>query len=177
MLGLNTVKAVQEYLVNKITPLVFLTLNFGNLVLEFYNPKQKDVPAPILMNWARTYLQNKNMNKTMFELNRFYNAYHNFVDYIKSESRRKQLRHFVHALAEPGLLTPYGLSLITLHYKGDPRDAETAIEVLCPMMGFDMDRYSNNTIGFLTFSDNKLFIFSFRYILNLDVFHLNINNN
>jgi hypothetical protein len=156
MLGLNTVKAVQDYLVNKITPRVFLTLNFGNLVLEFYNPKQKDVPGPVLMTWAQTYLRNKNMTKTMFELNRFYNAYHNFVAYVQSDMKRKQLRHFVHALAEPGLLTTYGLSLITLHYKGDPRDAHTQVEVLCPILGFDMDRYSNNTIGFLTFSDKKI---------------------
>lgn len=156
MLGLNTVNAVQDYLVNRITPRVFITLNFGNLVLEFYDPKQKDVPGPVLMNWAQTHLRNKNMTKTMFELNRFYNAYHNFIAYIQNDAKRKQLRHFVHALAEPGLLTIYGLSLITLHYKGDPRDAKTQIEVLCPMMGFDMDRYSNNTIGFLTFSDQKI---------------------
>ena len=37
MLGMNTTRAVQEYLVNRITPRIFINLNFGNLVLEFFN--------------------------------------------------------------------------------------------------------------------------------------------
>jgi hypothetical protein len=156
MLGMNTIRAVQDYLVNRITPRIFINLNFGNLVLEFFNPKQKDVPAPILTAWAQNFLRVRNMTKTMFEINRFYNAYHNFIAYIKDDYRRKQLRHFVHVFAEPGLLTPYGITLLTLHYKGDPAIINTPVEVLCPMMGFDMDRYSNNTVGFLTYSDSKI---------------------
>jgi hypothetical protein len=153
MLGINTVKAVQDYLVNRITPRIFINLNFGNLVLEFYDPKEKDVPAPILMNWGNTYLRVPNAHRTMLELNRAYNAYHNFIEYIKDDSKQKQLRHFVHALAEPGILTTFGLTLLTIQYKGDPTKLNTPISVLCPMMGFDMDRYSNTTVGFLTYSD------------------------
>jgi hypothetical protein len=153
-LGKNTISAVADHLAEMITPRVFLNLNFGNLVLEFFNPADPEYPKgkrALLQIWAK----HKRLSGLQddFELSRLYRSYHRFIRYIRDESQPKQLRHFVHALAEPGLLTTEGLTLVTLHYKEDPRDATSDIEVRCPMLGYDMERYSQNSIGFITYSD------------------------
>jgi hypothetical protein len=154
LLGKNTISAVAEHIAESITPRIFMNLNFGNLLLEFFNPADPEGPkgkTALLKLWARQ-AKITGTNDT-FELSRLYRSYHRFIRYIRDENQTKQLRHFVHALAEPGLLTEQGLTLITLHYKEDPRNATSDIEVKCPMLGYDMERYAQNSIGFLTYSD------------------------
>lgn len=154
LLGKNTITDVAKFFAEVITPRVFMNLNFGNLLLEFFDPKDKTLPGGgkrMLKLWAKhVYLSSE---LTDFELSRLYRSYHRFLQYLDDPAQKKQLRHFVHALAEPGLLTREGLTIITLHYKGDPRNAATNVEVLCPMLGFDTERYSNNAIAFLSYSD------------------------
>jgi hypothetical protein len=156
ILGFNTIPAVAKHFSDLITPRIFISLNFGNLMLEFYDPTDKDfsnVSDDLLARWAQKHLLITDMEDTRFEIRRFYISYHRFIRYINNPNQRKQMRHFVHALAEPNLLAPEGLNLVTLRYKGDPRNTNTPIEVLCPIMGLDINRYSNNSVAFLTFSD------------------------
>lgn len=156
LLGFNTISAVAKHFTDLITPRIFIHLNFGNLLLEFYDPADPDFPTPpdsVLASWSQKHLLISSIEDSKFELARFYRSYHRFIHYINDPNQRKELRHFVHALAEPDLLAPQGLTLVPLHYKGDPRVSTTPVEVLCPMMGLDINRYSNNTIGFMTFSD------------------------
>jgi hypothetical protein len=152
LLGKSTIQEVQKYLKLRITPRVFLSLNFGNLLLEFFDPTDPIPPSGILNSWALTHLQNNKRGDNDYELSRFYRSYHRFLRYIDDVTQKKELRHFVHAFAEPNILIPEGLTLITLEYQGDPRDSSTEIQVKCPMLGFDMARYSRNMIGFLTVS-------------------------
>jgi hypothetical protein len=154
-LGKNTISAVADYMAEMITPRVFLNLNFGNLLLEFFNPADQDYPKgkkAILQLWAKQKRVSGLQDE--FELSRLYRSYHRFIRYIRDETQPKQLRHFAHALAEPGLLTTTGVTLVTLHYKDDPRSATSDIEVMCPMLGYDIDRYSRNSVGFLTIGDS-----------------------
>jgi hypothetical protein len=156
ILGFNTISAVAKHFTDLITPRIFISLNFGNLMLEFYDPTDtqfSNVSDDILALWAQKHLLITDMEDTRFEIRRFYISYHRFIRYINSPNKRKQMRHFVHALAEPNLLAPEGLNLVTLRYKGDPRNTNTPIEVLCPIMGVDVNRYANNSVAFLTFSD------------------------
>jgi hypothetical protein len=151
LLGKNTVSAVAEHMISLITPRIFLNLNFGNLLLEFFKPED---PMPVMKDirrWAERGTLNPDM--TEFELSRLYRSYHRFEQYIRDPSAKKQLRHFAHALAEPRLLTEDGVTIVTLYYKGDPREVSTDVEVLCPMLGFDMQRYEKNNIAFLTYSE------------------------
>jgi len=149
LLGKSTIQEVQSYMKNRITPRVFLGLNFGNLLLEFFTPSDPEPPIGVLHNWSLKFLQNPN-TKVKEELSRLYRSYHRFLRYIDDVTQVKQLRHFAHALAEPNVLFQQGLNIITLEYKGDPRDLSTDIQVRCPMAGFDTARYSRNMIGFLT---------------------------
>ena len=158
MLGYDTADEVAEFFDLRIQPLIFLNLNFGNLVMEFYDPSDTmnngsddDVNA-----WGQKIFI-KNPIESTAELHRFYNSYRRFKDYILGvnsfEGKPKQMRHFVHALSEPGLILSEGLTLMILYYVGDPRSNEVEVNIKCPVMGLDITRYANNQIGFLTYSD------------------------
>lgn len=150
-LGKNSIPEVAELFKLLITPRVFINLNFGNLLLEFFRPEDPEPPTDILNAWALKHLQVYKPGSEP-ELSRFYRSYNRFIAYLTDPTQPKQMRHFVHALAEPGLMTPNGLNLITLEYLGDPREPGTQIEVSCPIMGLDINRYTNNNVGFITHS-------------------------
>lgn len=151
LLGKNTVTSVAEHMVSLITPRIFLNLNFGNLLLEFFKPEDPLPAMKDIRRWAERGTLNPDM--TEFELSRLYRSYTRFEQYVRDPRKKKQLRHFAHALAEPRLLTEEGVTIVTLYYKGDPRNISTEIDVLCPMLGFDMQRYEKNTVAFLTYSE------------------------
>jgi hypothetical protein len=150
ILGKNTSKDVEEFFLAAITPRIFVSLNFGNLVLEFFNPNDTVPPQTELDTWAQTHLQ-INKTGTELEISRVWRAYHRFRAYISDPSQKKQLRHFVHALAEPNLLTKQGITLLTITYDQNPREPTSTLHVSCPLMGYDFDRYASNTVGFLTY--------------------------
>ena len=150
ILGKNTSKEVEEFLLAAITPRIFISLNFGNLVLEFFNPNDSVPPQAELDTWAQTHLQ-INKSGTELEIARIWRAYHRFRAYISDPSQKKQLRHFVHAIAEPNLLTKQGITLLTITYNQNPREPTSSLKVSCPLMGYDFDRYASNTIGFITY--------------------------
>lgn len=152
-LGKNSIPEVAELFKLLITPRVFINLNFGNLLLEFFRPEDPEPPVDILNAWALKHLQVYKPGSES-ELSRFYRSYNRFIAYLTDPTQPKQMRHFVHALTEPGLMTPNGLNLITLEYLGDPREPGTQIEVSCPIMGLDINRYTNNNVGFITHSQS-----------------------
>lgn len=159
LLGVNTIMGVAQKFTELITPRVFANLNFGNLAMEFYDPSDERFPNPsdsTLSLWVQKHLLLQSMQDSKFEVARLYRSYHRFIHYINDASQRKQLRHFVHALAEPGLITPQGLTIMTLYYTGGHPTTSKDIKVLCPMMGFDINRYSTNSVGFLTYSDSGI---------------------
>jgi len=171
-LGKNSVQEVKKYFTDLITPRVFINLNFGNLLLEFFNPSNESEEVPTdneLASWGRTHLQ---INKpgTEFELSRFYRSYHNFISYINDPTKKKLLRHFVHALAEPNLLVPSGLTIVTLEYIGDPRESTSSVKVKCPSLGYNIDRYEKNNICFLTYYETGIWepLFYINRILKKD---------
>lgn len=158
MLGLNTATEVANEFNNHIKVRDFISLNFGNLVMEFYDPTDTDNNGtPDEVNkWGRENLFTQPELVTT-ELSRLYNSYRRFKQYIMGEGdftgKTKQMRHFVHALAEPGLITADGLTLMVLKYIGDPRSAEVQVQMKCPVLGLDIARYQNNRVSILTYSD------------------------
>jgi hypothetical protein len=156
LLGKSTIQEVQRHFSTLITPRVFVNLNFGNLLLEFFDPSDPAPSSDVLNSWTLKHLQIDKRGDNDYELSRFFRSYHRFIRYINDSSQKKELRHFVHALAEPDLLAPEGLTIITLEYKGDPRNLSTDIDVRCPILGFDITRYSRNMIGFLTVNSSGI---------------------
>lgn len=148
----NNVQEVMEHICASITPRIFLQLNFGNLLLEFYKPED---PLPLskqeLQGWCSRMI-GTGLVKSEFEMMRLYKSYKRFVEYIFDPQQIKQARHFFQALAE-GFLTPKGLTLIPLEYTIDPRvDAyKTQVHVKCPLLGYNLERYKENDVGFITY--------------------------
>jgi hypothetical protein len=154
-LNKNSVQEVKKYFKDLITPRVFINLNFGNLLLEFFKPSDEEPTPEELSSWAQIHLQ---INKpgTEFEISRFYRSYHRFINYINDPTKKKLLRHFIHALAEPNLLVANGLTIVTLEYIGDPREPSSTLNVKCPSMGYNIDRYERNNVCFLTYHESGI---------------------
>jgi hypothetical protein len=150
ILGRNTSEEVKNDLSKLITPRVFINLNFGNLLLEFFNPDDEEPTSSELSTWTQRHLLIYKPG-TEFEQSRFYRSYHNFISYINNPKKKKLLRHFVHILAEPGIIVKNGLTLVTLKYIGDPRESTSSVEVLCPSLGYNIDRYEKNDVAFITY--------------------------
>jgi len=149
-LGLNTSESVAELISLNITPRVFLQLNFGNLLLEFFNPSKKPDSDYELQKFGNKHLQT-DINLIKPELSRFKRSYDNFKNnYVLNSNETKQLRHFIHALAEPGLLSEHGILFIVLEYDRDPHDPNVEVDVKCPSLGIDKDRYYKNDIAYIT---------------------------
>ena len=148
LLNRNTIADVKERIIEVMIPRIFLNAHFGNLVLEFYDPTDgRTMPSTQmeLMTWAQTKLGMSVTPNNRYALLRIYNAYHQFISFIKDPMRRKDLRHIQPLLAEPGLFTPRGIQLLIMDIHGtDP------ITIKCPTFGVSMDRNRKNDIVFIS---------------------------
>ena len=149
----NTIQEVKETLLAVITPRIFINCHFGNLVLEFYNPADKNAMPPTyqeLMSWARINLNITLNSKNLYQLIRIYNSYNRFVYFINDKTQRKDLRHIQPLLSEPGLLTTNGIQLIVMD------DNEDSISIRCPIFGVAIDRHKTNDMVFISRSLKKI---------------------
>ncbi len=144
-LGMNTISEVEGYFLNliKVNLRLFLHLNFGNLLLDFFDPEY-EVTADEETEFKLISTQ-INFEGSELELDRLKRSYSNFKKYITDPSQKKQLKYFAHLLAE------IGLTILTITYKGNPRDPATEVDVSCPLLGLDMDRFNTNKVAFLTY--------------------------
>ena len=148
LLNRNTITDVKDRILEVIIPRIFINCHFGNLVLEFYDPTDgRTMPATQmeLMSWAQNNLGIAVTSKNRYALLRIYNAYHQFIMFIKDQTKRKDLRHIQPLLAEPGLFTSRGLQLLIMEDHGsDP------VTMKCPTFGVSMDRNRKNDIAFIS---------------------------
>ena len=146
LLFLNTIHQVKERILQTVVPKIFLNANFGNLVLEMYDPRDgKSMPAtPMeLRQWTQQNLGISTTANNMYALLRIYNAYHRFVAFMNDSSQRKDLRHLQPLLAEPGLFRPNGLQLIIM-------EETDTVRIKCPIFGVSMDRNRLNEFAFVS---------------------------
>ena len=149
----TTIKEVKEMIEEKIVPRIFLNANFGNLVLEFFDPTDASaMPSKGLqglMDWAQEKLKIPISSNNLYQMMRIYNAHTRFIRFIKNPRYFKdfpqpiELRHIQPLLAEPGLFTIRGIQLIILE-NNDP------VTVKCPPFGISMDRHIKNDFVFLS---------------------------
>jgi hypothetical protein len=153
-----------------ITPRIFLNLNFGNLLLEFFEPGDPEPTDQALESFSNLHLQ-LSIAQYKVELSRLYRSYRRFIHFIRgtdpsskfselipdANPKPKQYRQFFHILAEKGLLVrknmedlTNGLNIIVLEYDADPTDPGTRVQVKCPPYGYDLGRYRNNDVAFMT---------------------------
>lgn len=148
LINRNTIADVKERIIEVMIPRIFLNAHFGNLVLEFYDPTDgRTMPSTQmeLMTWAQSKLGMAVTPSNRYALLRIYNAYHQFISFIKDPLRRKDLRHIQPLLAEPGLFTAHGIQLLIMDDHGTG-----PVTIKCPTFGVSMDRNRKNDIVFVS---------------------------
>lgn len=139
----NNAEQVKARIREVITPRIFTFLNYGNLVLEFYDPGD---PAPSdgdLRTWVNRELQIDLSASNKDAALRIWKSYHHFLGFLDSP-RVKEYRQFAQMLALPGLVATRGLILIVLEL-----NEKNELSVRCPPFGYNIEQYSSSDIGFI----------------------------
>ena len=145
-LFLNTAEQVKQKLLSIITPRIFLFLNYGNLVLEFYKPSDPVPQDSELRIWVFRELEVDLSAENKEAVIRLWKSYHRFQGFITSTTSEslKQYRQFAHLLALPRLITTRGFVCIILDI-----NEKDEVEVRCPPYGYNLEQYSGSDILFL----------------------------
>lgn len=147
--ALNTAQQMKELLLEKITPRVFLSLNYGNLALEFYDPANSIVDRPTdseLDTWASEELDVDLHSENKEAIMRAYISHTTFEAWLKSDKTKKEFRHFALTLAQSNLIRKIGpgITFIVLDMQKSGK-----VSVRCPPFGYNAEIMSGNNIGFL----------------------------
>ena len=160
IINVTTIQDVQRAIDDKVQPRIFINAHFGNLVLEFYNPSDKEsmpFARQQLAIWSQKNLGISLNSENTYELIRIFNSYSRFKKFLKDSSQRKDLRHIQPLLAEPGLFTTNGIQLIIME------DDDNTITMKCPTFGIGSRHHTND---FVFVSKTTKTITSSRYTYN-----------
>ena len=166
----NSVAGLKDALTDIIQPRLFLGLNFGNLMLEMYEPtwiprilKHTGEPptADELKQWAQNDLKVKKTEANEDLLLRAYLSYDKFCWWLQSDKTEKQYRHFAHFLSLPGIMNigvrKYALTGAAFREFRRPGMLFIILEILktgelkvrCPPYPISNENFLRTDIGFL----------------------------
>jgi hypothetical protein len=139
----NNAEQVKARIKEVITPRIFTFLNYGNLVLEFYDPGDPGPSDADLRTWVNRELQIDLSPSNKDAALRLWKSYHHFLGFLDSP-QVKEYRQFAQMLALPGLVATRGLILIVLEL-----NEKNELSVRCPPFGYNVEQYSSSDIGFI----------------------------
>lgn len=139
----NTAESVKARIKEVISPRVFAFLNYGNMVLEFYDPGDPGPSEQDLRLWVSRELQLELSAANKDAAMRLWKSYHHFLGFLES-TQVKEYRQFAQMLALPGLVSTRGLILIVLDL-----DEKGELKVRCPPFGYNIEQYSQSDIAFI----------------------------
>ena len=139
----NNAASVKARIQEVITPRIFTFLNYGNFVLEFYDPGDPGPTREELRLWISRELQIDLNESNEDAAMRIWKSYHHFLGFLESE-KPKEYRQFAQMLALPGLIASRGLILIVLEL-----NEKNEMTVRCPPFGYNLEQYSASDIGFI----------------------------
>jgi hypothetical protein len=166
----NSVADFKDALTDIIQPRLFLGLNFGNLMLEMYDPTW--VPVILkqtgeqptydeLKRWGSDDLKVSITSTNEDLLLRAYLAYDKFCWWLQSDKTDKQYRHFAHFLSLPGIMNigvrKYALTGTAFREFRRPGMLFIILEILktgelkvrCPPYPISNENFLRTDIGFL----------------------------
>jgi hypothetical protein len=139
----NNAASVKARIQEVITPRIFTFLNYGNLVLEFYDPGDPGPSREELRLWISRELQ-IDLNETNEDAAmRIWKSYHHFLGFLESD-KPKEYRQFAQMLALPGLVASRGLVFIVLEL-----NEKNELAVRCPPFGYNLEQYGSSDFAFL----------------------------
>jgi hypothetical protein len=139
----NTAESVKARIREVITPRLFTFLNYGNLVLEFYDPGDPGPTEQELRLWVSRELQIELSKTNKDAAMRIWKSYHHFLGFLES-NQVKEYRQFAQMLALPGLVATRGLILIVLEL-----NEKNELKVRCPPFGYNIEQYSMSDFAFI----------------------------
>lgn len=155
--GKRSASEIKSELVTFIQAPLFLMLNYGNFLFDFYNP---GTPLPgrqaqaTLLNFARKELKlPSGVGKHQQALARAWKGFQSFKAYMRSDTTVKEYRLFAQLLSLPGLLTwtdsdgvprQNGILFIVLEV-----DKGGAVTVRCPPFGVTRDAAERCDVAFI----------------------------
>lgn len=148
--GKNTADQMKRHIIESIQPKEFLSLNYGNLAIEFYDPADSVIKPPAqeaLRLWASKFLQVDMQEENEEVVRRAYMSYHTFVEWLLSDKTKKEYRHFALLFAQSNILRrsyPKGLSIIVLDILKNGQ-----MNVRCPPYGFNTSVMNRNDVAFV----------------------------
>jgi hypothetical protein len=149
-LTLNNASQVKRLFLDKISPRIFMELNYGNLVIEFYKPtttRRTDEAREALRLWCSRNLGVDLSSENEESMYRFYNSYINFRAFLLNGATTKEYRQFALLLAQSNLLRGAdrpGITLIVLDILSDG-----SVKIRCPPYGYNYDLMELNDVGFV----------------------------
>lgn len=146
-IDINTADDVRRRILERIDPRNFLYLNYGNLLLEFYNPSDAKPQDTELRLWSQKNLQTEISYENKDAILRLWKSYHRFIDFLQDKEQMKEYRQFAQMFALPGFMAVRGIVFVVLDIVKDG-DVEK-LEVRCPPYGYDNEQYADADIGFL----------------------------
>ena len=148
--ALNTAEQMKALILEKLTPRVFLAMNYGNLALEFYDPANPMVDRPTqeeLSEWATEELEVDLHEENKESLMRAYMSHTYFQAWLKSTETKKEFRHFGLMLSQSNLIRRGigpGTTFIVLDIQKSGK-----VAARCPPFGYNAEIMSGNNIAFL----------------------------
>lgn len=167
----NSVNEFKDALSDIIQPRLFLGLNFGNLMLEMYDPMW--IPRILIQTgtaptrqelkvWAFSELKISKLTQSNEELvRRAFLSYDKFIWWLQSDKTDKQYRQFAHFFSLPGIMNvgtrKYALTGTEFREFRRPGMVFIVLEILktgelkvrCPPYPMSNDNFLRTDIGFL----------------------------
>jgi hypothetical protein len=160
--GAISAKALKKILADIILPKLFVTLNYGNLLLEMYDPTlERPVINDEIRSWARDSLSVRKVTTNNEELViRAYMYYEKFMKWLESDLTKKEPRHFTNLFMQPNILKT---ALGRVAQTGEVLDGNRPgiifiildvlksgeVKIRCPQYPVNHDMYAKSDFGFL----------------------------
>ena len=103
--GENSSGAIKQRILDQVTPLVFLSLNYGNFLFDFFDPTTPSPPPFVLKQFAsKQLLLDSGIGLHKEAILRAWKGYEAFKAFMSNTSKVKEFRQFAQLLSLPNLL-------------------------------------------------------------------------
>jgi hypothetical protein len=142
----NSAYQMKKRILEVLTPSLFINLNYGNSVLEFYDPQYTVKEITSSSVWADKNLNIDYNDNNAEEIDRIIKSFYKFKGFLLSDSTTKEYRQFASLLAQPRLLQDGrpGINFIIIDMKENGN-----VNIRCPPFGFNNEYMGNNDVAFI----------------------------
>jgi len=136
-------------ILDNIDPLVYASVNNGNLHETFQTNIEVDTSRKEYNTWFSGITKIKNLDKESIEVKKLYASFMNFRDYSNDRKLFKDYTYYIELLAKSGILLYKNYNIVIIE---KVLGEENNISVQCPLFSFNEKK---ETIFILKFIDEK----------------------